>query len=132
MPMTNALLFVLVRIPSNGIATFGPLIITAFVKDPFYTTLFYIPVGLVHIFFTCGGSFLAMKIKMKGPAIVLLSLLAAIGFLIFLAVPHTPDFRLILLAGYLLIGSYTGISRSCSKSHDEFIPCHFDYLFRLL
>ncbi|KAL9483771.1 hypothetical protein ACSS6W_002560 [Trichoderma asperelloides] len=38
-----------ISVPSNGISTFGPLIIQSFVTDPFQTILFNVPVGFSHV-----------------------------------------------------------------------------------
>ncbi|UKZ76489.1 hypothetical protein TrVFT333_004195 [Trichoderma virens FT-333] len=38
-----------ISVPSNGVSTFGPLIIKSFVTDPYRTILFNVPVGLSHV-----------------------------------------------------------------------------------
>jgi hypothetical protein len=111
-----ALIFA-ISVPSNGISTFGPLIIQSFVSDPYQTMLFNVPVGISHIIAVSGSAYLSMKLKLKGPIIVLLCIPPLIGFSILLSYEHNLENRGILLAGYFCLSTFTGISKSPS-----FIP----------
>ncbi|RBR23988.1 uncharacterized protein FIESC28_03298 [Fusarium coffeatum] len=61
-----------ISVPSNGISTFGPLIIKSFVSDPFETMLFNVPVGISHIVAVSMSAYVSMKWKLKGPVIAIL------------------------------------------------------------
>ncbi|KAI9154843.1 allantoate permease [Paramyrothecium foliicola] len=103
------LLFV-ISIPSGGISTFGPLIIQSFGFDAFTTILFNIPFGAVQMIATLGGAWLADKINMKSPVLMLLCLPPIAGLAILYAVGREPSDRGVLLAGYYIISFYPGIS----------------------
>ncbi|KND91789.1 putative transporter [Tolypocladium ophioglossoides CBS 100239] len=104
-----SLMFV-ISIPSGGISTFGPLIISSFGFDNFTTILFNIPFGAVQMIATLGGAWLADRIKMKSPVLLLLCLPPIAGCSILLSVGRKPSDRAVLLAGYYLISFYPGIS----------------------
>jgi hypothetical protein len=97
-------------IPSGGISTFGPLIIESFGFDRFTTILFNIPFGAVQMISTLGGAWLADKIKMKGPVLILLCVGPIVGCSILLGVGRAPSDRAVLLFGYYIISVYPGIS----------------------
>ncbi|KYK54072.1 hypothetical protein DCS_06028 [Drechmeria coniospora] len=100
-----------VSVPSNGISTYGPLIVNSFVSDPFHAMLFNVPVGLSHVVAVSSSAFLAMKWKRKGPVIVLLCVPPIIGLAILLRFPHDdPSCRPVLLAGYFCLSTFTGIT----------------------
>lgn len=105
-----------ISVPSNGLSTFGPLIIQSFVSDPFHTMLFNVPVGLSHVLAVSASAYLSMKWKLKGPVIVLLCLPPIAGLSILLHHPHDAEHRDVLLAGYFCLSTFTSIStpRSCS------------------
>ncbi|KAL7619680.1 hypothetical protein AAE478_010221 [Parahypoxylon ruwenzoriense] len=104
-----ALLFS-ISIPSGGISTFGPLIVKTFGFDQFQTILFNIPFGFVQLVATVGGAFLAQKIKMKGPVIVLLCLPPIAGCVMLMVLSRDAEHRASLLVGYYLISVYPGIT----------------------
>ncbi|CAM1508955.1 Fc.00g026940.m01.CDS01 [Cosmosporella sp. VM-42] len=99
-----------ISVPSNGISTFGPLIIQSFVSDPFQTMLFNVPVGISHIICVSGSAYISMKWKLKGPVIALLCIPPIIGCNILLHYPHNIENKGVLLAGYFLLSTYTGIT----------------------
>lgn len=99
-----------ISIPSGGISTFGPLIISTFGFDRFQTILFNIPFGAVQLFATVGGAFLAQKIKRKGPVIALLCLPPIVGCVMLMVIPHEATHKAPLLFGYYLISVYPGIT----------------------
>ncbi|KAF4466353.1 allantoate permease [Fusarium albosuccineum] len=99
-----------ISIPSNGISTFGPLIIQSFVSDPFQTMLFNVPVGFSHIIAVSGSAYLSMRWKLKGPVIVLLCIPPIIGCAILLSFPHKTESKAVLLAGYFCLSTYTGVT----------------------
>lgn len=101
-----------VSVPSNGISTFGPLIVQSFVSDPFRTILFNIPVGVSHLVAVSGSAYLSMRWKRKGPVILLLCIPPILGFSILLRFPHDAAHRAVLLAGYFCLSTLTGISKS--------------------
>lgn len=106
-----------ISVPSNGISTFGPLIIESFVSDPFQTMLFNVPVGVSHIIAVTGSAYIAMKCKTKAYVIVGLCIPPLIGFGVLLMFPHDIHHRAILLVGYFCLSAYTGISKY--RSHEE-------------
>lgn len=97
-------------IPSGGISTFGPLIIQSFGFDSFTTILFNIPFGAVQMIATLGGAWLADKIRMKSPVLMLLCVPPIVGCAILLAVGREASDRGVLLFGYYIISVYPGIS----------------------
>ncbi|KAH7176963.1 allantoate permease [Dactylonectria macrodidyma] len=103
-------LIILISIPSGGISTFGPLIIESFGFDSFKTILFYMPFGAVQMIATLGGAWLADKIKMKSPVLLLLCLPPIAGCSILLATGRDPSDRAVLLTGYYIISFYPGIT----------------------
>lgn len=100
-----------ISVPSNGISTFGPLIIQSFVSDPFQTMLFNVPVGISHIIAVSGSAYLSMKWKLKGPVIALLCIPPIVGCSILLSFTHNVENKGVLLAGYFCLSTYTGISK---------------------
>lgn len=104
-----------ISVPSNGISTFGPLIIKSFVTDPYRTILFNVPVGLSHVLVVSLSAYASMKWKLKGPVIALLCIPPIIGFSILLHYPHDIEHRGILLAGYFCLSTFTGISKLSFK-----------------
>ncbi|KAM3547446.1 hypothetical protein MY1884_009560 [Beauveria asiatica] len=99
-----------ISVPSNGISTFGPLIIHSFVSDPFDTMLFNVPVGISHVIAVSVSAYVSMKCKVKGLIIILLCIPPIIGFGIMLSFPHDDAHRSILLAGYFCLSTFTGIT----------------------
>jgi MFS family permease len=59
---------------------------------------------------TLGGAWLADRIRMKAPVLMLLCLLPIAGCSILLAVGRAPSDRAVLLAGYYITSVYPGIS----------------------
>lgn len=108
-----------ISVPSNGISTFGPLIIESFVSDPFQTMLFNVPVGITHIIAVSGSAYVSMKWKVKGPVIALLCVPPIIGCSILLHFTHGPENKGVLLAGYFCLSTFTGISESPHDRIDE-------------
>jgi hypothetical protein len=102
-----------ISVPSGGVTTFGPLLVKSFGFDSFHAILFNSPFGLVQLFSTVGGAFIAMKYHKKGPVIAGLAMAPIIGCLVMLATPRTPDRKASLLFGYYMISVYPGISTSC-------------------
>ncbi|TWU74849.1 hypothetical protein ED733_001644 [Metarhizium rileyi] len=103
-------LMLIISIPSGGISTFGPLIIQSFGFDDFTTILFNIPFGAVQVIATLGGAWLADRIKMKSPVLLLLCLPPVAGCAMLLAGGRGTSDRPVFLAGYYLISFYPGIS----------------------
>ncbi|KAM3504922.1 hypothetical protein MY11210_008174 [Beauveria gryllotalpidicola] len=99
-----------ISVPSNGISTFGPLIIHSFVSNPFDTILFNVPVGISHVIAVSVSAYVSMKCKVKGPIIILLCIPPIVGFGIMLSFPHDDAHRAILLAGYFCLSTFTGIT----------------------
>ncbi|RFU78238.1 allantoate permease [Trichoderma arundinaceum] len=99
-----------ISVPSNGISTFGPLIIKSFVTDPFQTILFNVPVGLSHVLAVSLSAYVSMRWKLKGPVIAILCIPPIIGFSILLHFPHDIEHRAVLLAGYFCLSTFTGIT----------------------
>ncbi|KAM0194168.1 hypothetical protein ACHAPA_005151 [Fusarium lateritium] len=99
-----------ISVPSNGISTFGPLIIKSFVSDPFETILFNVPVGVSHIIAVSGSAYISMKWKLKGPVIVMLCIPPIIGCAILLHFAHSLDNKAVCLAGYFCLCTFTGIT----------------------
>ncbi|KAI1019187.1 hypothetical protein LB503_009253 [Fusarium chuoi] len=99
-----------ISVPSNGISTFGPLIIKSFVSDPFETMLFNVPVGISHIIAVSASAYIAMKWKLKGPVIVMLCIPPIVGCAIMLHFEHNLENKGVLLAGYFCLCTYTGIT----------------------
>ncbi|UKZ67482.1 uncharacterized protein TrAtP1_008643 [Trichoderma atroviride] len=99
-----------ISVPSNGISTFGPLIIHSFVTDPFKTILFNVPVGFSHIVAVSLSAYVSMRWKLKGPVIAILCIPPIIGFSILLHFPHDAEHRAVLLAGYFCLSTFTGIT----------------------
>ncbi|KAF4119231.1 MFS family permease [Geosmithia morbida] len=104
-----SLMFV-ISIPSGGISAFGPLIIESFGFDQFTTILFNMPFGAVQLVATMGGAFLADKLRMKSPVLLLLCLPPIAGCAVLLAVGRGAGDRAVLLVGYYIISVYPGIS----------------------
>jgi hypothetical protein len=84
--------------------------VQSFGFDSFTTILFNIPFGAVQIVATMGGAFLASRIKMKGPVLILLCIPPIIGCSMLMAIDHTTGSKGALLAGYYLISVYPGIT----------------------
>ncbi|ORY10192.1 major facilitator superfamily domain-containing protein [Clohesyomyces aquaticus] len=99
-----------VSIPSGGISTFGPLIIKAFGFSQFATILFNMPFGLVQMFATLGGAWLATRLKKKAPVLILLCIPPIIGIIILMVIGREKKHRAVLLAGYYMTSFYPGIS----------------------
>ncbi|KAL6897203.1 major facilitator superfamily domain-containing protein [Trichoderma evansii] len=99
-----------ISVPSNGISTFGPLIIQSFVTDPFQTILFNVPVGFSHVLAVSLSAYVSMRWKLKGPVIAILCIPPIIGFSILLHFPHDIEHRAVLLAGYFCLSTFTGIT----------------------
>ncbi|PHH62803.1 hypothetical protein CDD81_6695 [Ophiocordyceps australis] len=97
-------------VPSNGISTFGPLIIQSFVSNPFHTMLFNVPIGISHVIAVSVSAYASMKWKLKGPVIAALCIPPIIGLSILLHYPHDVAHRAVLLAGYFLLSTFTGIT----------------------
>ncbi|KEY73805.1 hypothetical protein S7711_03105 [Stachybotrys chartarum IBT 7711] len=99
-----------ISVPSNGLGTFGPLIIKSFVSDPFQTMLFNVPVGFTHAVAVSVSAFASMKWKLKGPVIGILCVPPLIGLAILLHFPHDVEHRHVLLGGYFCLSTFTGIT----------------------
>ncbi|KAH8673517.1 major facilitator superfamily transporter [Xylariales sp. PMI_506] len=99
-----------ISIPSGGISTFGPLIISTFGFNSFQTILFNIPFGLVQLIACLVSGFLSQRIKMKGPIIALLCFPAIAGCIVLSVLPHEAEYRVPLLAGYYILSVYPGIT----------------------
>ncbi|KAI6382248.1 hypothetical protein MCOR25_000836 [Pyricularia grisea] len=100
----------IISVPSGGISTFGPLIIGSFGYDRFTTILFNIPFGAIQMVATLGGAWLADKIKMKGPVLMLLCIGPIAGCAILLATTREAADRGLNLFAYYIISFYPGIS----------------------
>ncbi|PHH89629.1 hypothetical protein CDD83_5645 [Cordyceps sp. RAO-2017] len=99
-----------VSVPSNGISTFGPLIIKSFVSDPFHTILFNVPIGISHVVAVSASAYVSMKWKLKGPVIAALCLPPIVGLSVLLSYPHDAAHKGRLLAGYFCLSTFTGIT----------------------
>lgn len=97
-------------VPSNGIGTFGPLIIQSFVSDPFQTMLFNVPVGFAHALTVTVSSYASMKLKQKGTIICALTLPPLAGLVVLLRCDRSPENRGVLLGGFYLLSTFTGIT----------------------
>jgi len=105
-------LMLAISIPSGGINTFGPLIISTFGFDKFQTTLFNMPYGVIQGIAILGGSYVATRWKRKGIIIAWLCCPVILGYLIMLALPHNAGNQVSLLFGYYLMSVYPGICKS--------------------
>lgn len=101
---------ILCSIPSGGVSTFGPLIVSSFGFDSFTTILFNIPFGAVQIVSTLGGAWLATKLKKKSPVLLLLCIPPIVGIVMLMCIPYSKKDQGALLAGYYLISCYPGIT----------------------
>jgi MFS family permease len=99
-----------VSIPSGGITTFGPLIISSFGFDSFHTILLNIPFGAVQIISILGGAWFATWTKRKNLTLALLCVPTIAGVIMLLVIKHTTANRGPLLVGYYLISMYAGIT----------------------
>ncbi|KAM4065711.1 major facilitator superfamily protein [Hirsutella rhossiliensis] len=99
-----------ISVPSNGLSTFGPLIIKSFVSDPFHTMLFNVPVGILHVISVSSSAYLSMRWKFKGPVIIALCAPPLIGLAILFHFPHDEAHRAVLLTGYFFLSTFTGIT----------------------
>lgn len=108
--LLTVVLFSSNSVPSGGISTFGPLIIGSFGFDRFTTILFNIPFGAIQMVATLGGAWLADKIKMKGPVLMLLCIGPIAGCAILLATTREASDRALNLFAYYIISLYPGIS----------------------
>jgi len=99
-----------VSIPSGGITTFGPLIIQGFGFNQFQTILFNMPFGAVQIIATLGGAWLATRIKMKAPVLIMLCIPPIVGIIVLMVIGREPSHRGVLLFGYYMTSFYPGIS----------------------
>ncbi|XEV06955.1 hypothetical protein FSHL1_012242 [Fusarium sambucinum] len=99
-----------ISVPSNGISTFGPLIIKSFVSDPFETMLFNVPVGISHIIAVSASAYVSMKWKLKGPVIAMLCVPPIVGCAILLHFAHGLENKAACLAGYFCLCTFTGIT----------------------
>ncbi|KAH6877647.1 major facilitator superfamily domain-containing protein [Alternaria rosae] len=99
-----------ISIPSGGISAFGPLIIQSFGFGPFATILFNMPFGVIQIIATCGGAWLATRLKRKSPVLILLCIPPIAGIVILMVVGRGDSNRGVLLLGYYLTSFYPGIS----------------------
>jgi ABC-type multidrug transport system fused ATPase/permease subunit len=99
-----------ISVPSNGISTFGPLIIKSFVSDPFETMLFNVPVGISHIIAVSASAYVSMKWKLKGPVIAMLCVPPIAGCAILLHFAHSLENKAACLAGYFCLCTFTGIT----------------------
>ncbi|KAH7322691.1 major facilitator superfamily domain-containing protein [Stachybotrys elegans] len=97
-----------VSVPSNGIGTFGVLIIKSIVSDPFKTMLFNVPVGIAHASTVAISSYASMKWKVKGPVISILCLPPLAGLSVLLLAPE--DRTAVRLTGFFLLSTFTGIT----------------------
>lgn len=68
------------------------------------------PFGAVQMIATLGGAWLANKLKMKSPVLLLLCLPPIAGCSILLATGRDPSDKAVLLTGYYIISFYPGIS----------------------
>ncbi|KAK8212370.1 allantoate permease [Phyllosticta capitalensis] len=103
-------MLVTISIPSGGVSTFGPLIVSSFGFDSFTTILFNIPFGAVQIVSTLGGAWLATKLKKKSPVLLLLCIPPIVGIVMLMCIPYSKKDQGALLAGYYLISCYPGIT----------------------
>ncbi|KAK5953152.1 hypothetical protein OHC33_005720 [Knufia fluminis] len=99
-----------ISVPSGGVSTFGPLIISSFGYDQFSTILFNIPFGAVQLIATMGGAWVATKLKMKSPVLAFLSLPPIAGCIMLLFLPRSANAKAPLLVAYYLISVYPGIT----------------------
>lgn len=97
-------------VSSNGIGTFGPLIIQSIVSDPFQTMLWNVPVGLAHALTVSLSAFVAMKIRRKGWVIASLTLPPIAGLSVLSWVDRTAENKSVLLVGFFLLSTFTGIT----------------------
>lgn len=100
------------RVPSGGIASFGPLLVKSFGFDSFQAILFNAPFGLVQLVATLGSAHMAIKYSARGAVIAVLSLAPILGCIIMMSTPRAPEYRSRLLFGYYLISVYPGMSES--------------------
>jgi hypothetical protein len=91
------------RIASGGISTFGSLIVRDFGYKNFDAILFNIPFGAIQFFVIIGAAWAATHWQKKGLTIAAVSTLPALGAIIMLTVPRTPENKGALLFGYYLV-----------------------------
>jgi MFS family permease len=102
------IIIISISIPSGGITTFGPLIISAFGYDKFTTILFNTPFGAVQFIAIITSGIIATKIKKKGPVIIGLCIPAIIGCVMLLRVDRSQTG--VLLFGFYLLSVYPAIT----------------------
>lgn len=95
-------------IASGGISSFGSLIVKDFGYTNFEAILFNIPFGAIQIVSILGSSWGAARFKRKGLAIVLVSILPAVGTVLMLTVPRKH--KGVLLFGYYLVSCLAAVT----------------------
>jgi hypothetical protein len=100
-----------ISIPSGGISTFGPLIVSTFGFNGFQTILFNIPFGAVQFVACIASAFLAQKLKRKGPVLAMLCVPPIVGCVILMVYTHEASNQAPLLTGYYIISVYPAISK---------------------
>ncbi|KAJ7267607.1 MFS transporter [Mycena haematopus] len=100
----------LISVPSGGISTFGPLIVQSFGFNQLNTILLQMPFGAIQIIATLTGGFVAMRLKLKFPVLIALTLPPIAGAAALLHIPRGAAHRGALLGAYYIISFYPGIS----------------------
>ncbi|CAE7089673.1 unnamed protein product [Rhizoctonia solani] len=96
-------------LPSGGISTFGPLIISGFGFSQFQTILLNIPFGALQVIITLGSAAIATKMKLKWPVLFLLTLPPIAGAAALYELGRGTELRNTLLGCYYVLTFYTGI-----------------------
>ncbi|KAJ7071951.1 MFS general substrate transporter [Mycena amicta] len=105
------LLIFTISIPSGGISTFGPLIVSSLGFNQLNTILLQMPFGVIQILATLGGGFAATRLKLKSPVLVALTIPPIAGAAALLKINRTAsNAKAALLASYYLVSFYPGIS----------------------
>ncbi|CAE6422410.1 unnamed protein product [Rhizoctonia solani] len=96
-------------LPSGGISTFGPLIISGFGFSQFHTILLNSPFGAFQVIVTLGSAAIATKLKLKSPIVFLLTLPPIAGAAALYVLGREAELRNKLLGCYYVLSFFTGI-----------------------
>lgn len=110
-PRPSHALLTLLRVPSGGISTFGPLIVRNFGFDKFQTILLNMPFGAVQLIATLGAAWAATKLKMKSPVLAFLSLPPIAGCVTLIYLPRDASAKAPLLVAYYIVSGQTILGR---------------------
>ncbi|KAH7102698.1 MFS general substrate transporter [Auriculariales sp. MPI-PUGE-AT-0066] len=95
--------------PSGGISAFGPLIINGFGFNQFETIVMNIPFNVIQIIVTLLSAVISMRLKLKSPVIIVLTLFPIGGASALYALGRGPELRNTLLGCYYITAFFTGL-----------------------